>query len=96
MGKVTLVAVEPVAERLEPDSRRVVLEEEVGEGETLEAFVRRLCARFPALAGITLSPASDALLPAYRVHVNGRRVTFFEWSSTVLKDGDRVLFRRKY
>ena len=97
MAKVTVTATEPVAERFgATGKKRVRFEEPLGDGETLEAFVRRLCVRLPTLAEITLSPFSGALVPGYRVHVNGRRVPFADWPTTPLSDGDRVLFRRKY
>ena len=97
MAKVTVTATVPVAERFGAGGKpRVRFEEPLADGETLEAFVRRLCTRLPALADITLSPFSNALTPAYRVHVNGRRVPFADWSTTRLSDGDRLLFRRKY
>ncbi len=97
MAKVTVTATEPIAERFGASGRaRVRLEEPLADGETLEAFVRRLCLRLPALTDITLSPFSGELTPAYRVHVNGKRVPLAEWSTTRLSDGDRLLFRRKY
>lgn len=96
MARVKVIALEPVAERLGgPSSERVEFQEEVSEGETLESLVSRLTDRKPALAEITYSPAG-ALVPSYRVLVNGTRIPFHDWGSCVLRDGDQIVFRRKF
>jgi molybdopterin converting factor small subunit len=95
MARVTVMALEPVAERLGgPGEKRAKLQEEVSEAETLEGLVRRLTDRSLALSEITFSPAG-AIVPGYRVLVNGTRIPFHDWGSYVLKDGDRIVFRRK-
>ena len=37
----------------------------------------------------------DAMAPDYMIHVNGARMPLFDWPTTVMKDGDRILFRRR-
>ena len=95
MAKVTVIALEPLAERLgSPDRRRATFEEEVRERETLESFVRQLASAYPRFGEITFSPASDAMVPAYRIHVNRVRIPQYDWPTATLKDGDHILFRR--
>ena len=95
MAKVTITALERVAKRLGFEGRqRARFSQEIGEGETLDSLVRRLAASHPSFADNTFSPASDAMVPDYRVHVNGTVIPLFDWPTTVLKHGDRILLRR--
>ena len=96
MTRLKVIALEPVAERLgDPVEKRVEFHEEVGETETVEDLVRRIASRNPALSGITFSPAG-AMVPDYRVLVNGTRIPLHDWGSHVLKDGDQIVFRRRF
>ena len=95
MARVTVTALEPLAERLGSlDKPQVTFEEEIHDRETLEDFVRRLANAHPRLGGITFSPASDAMVPAYRIHVNRVKVPQYDWPTATLKDGDHILFTR--
>ena len=97
MAQVRVIAYEPVAASLGSAGRRSVrFSREIAEHETVEDFVRRLTASHPALADITFSPSSEAMVPAYRIFVNGTRIPLAEWATTRLEDGDRVMFRRMY
>jgi len=94
-AQVRVIAYEPVATRLGSATRRSVrFSQEIAQGETLDDLVRELAASHPALADITFSPASEAMVPAYRIFVNGTRIPLAEWATTRLEDGDRVMFRQ--
>jgi len=95
MAKVKIIALESIARRLGfKNKRRARFSHDCGKGETLEGLVRLLAADHPALADITYSQISGALTPDYRIHLNRTKIPFFDWPTTLLRDGDEVLLRR--
>lgn len=95
--KVDITVLGPISARLGlGDAERATFEEEIREGETVESLVRRLAVRHRAFGEVTFSPGSEELIPTYRILVNDSLVPFNDWSSRLLKHGDRIVFRRRF
>ena len=62
----------------------------------VEDVVRRLGVRFKAFGDITFSPSSEALIPSHRVLLNGKLIPDYDWPSTGLMPGDRMVLRRRH
>ncbi len=71
-------------------SSRVVLEQEIGEGETVRTLLEKLVAREEKLKPHLFDPDSGRFTDQVSVVVNDRYVDLLDGLDTGLKDGDRI------
>lgn len=92
MGRVKLEIL-PWATRAfgSSSSGRLVLREEVEEGNTVEDLFVRLASRYQAFGDVAFDPAARRLTGQVTVIYNGRLLELAEGLETKLRDGDTLL-----
>ncbi len=90
IGKVTLQfwMAGPVGEG---QAGRIMMEEEIHEGESLRSLLNRLAGRLPKLPGPIFDPETQTLSSEVAVMVNEHLNHFSQGLETKLKNGDRIL-----
>jgi len=95
MAKVQVEIGSWLSERLSPEHpRRLVLEEEVEEGQALKTFLDRLAAKHKAFGEVVFNRESQKLYNHILVIVNGRLMR--SPMEMRLRDGDRIAFYPVY
>ena len=77
-------------------SERVVLEEEIGPGETLRTVLKRLSARHPDLNRALWAEGSEELGEHIEVAVNDSLLGVRHHLDSEIKDGDAILLMGQY
>ena len=72
-------------------SGRVVMEEDIQEGESLRSLLNRLSGRLPQLAGPIFDPETQTLSSEVTMLINDHLDHFSHGLETKLKNGDRIL-----
>lgn len=86
-----------LSERLNPEHpRRLVLEEEVEEGQALKTLLDRLAAKYEAFGQVVFNRESQKLYDHVRVIVNGHLMTLPTAVEMRLQDGDQIAFYPVY
>ena len=75
-----------------PGSERLVLEEPVGEGDTVRDLLNRLAARHQVFREFVFDVNTQELTSLVSVVYNGRLLELVQGVRTPLKDGDNLLF----
>lgn len=73
-------------------SRPLVLEEEIGEAESMQTLLNRLARLYPVFREHIFDVEAQELTGRVTVIYNGRLLELAEGLSTRLKDGDRLIF----
>jgi molybdopterin synthase sulfur carrier subunit len=69
---------------------RLILEEEVEEGATTGALLRKLAAEHPALTEAIFDPSGERLSGRISIVLNGRLLNLLNGLDTSVRDGDIV------
>ncbi len=93
MGKVRLEIWPWLSRHEEPTGfRRIILEEEVGEGETVRDFLSRMAEAHRVFREVIFNPQSKELSRQVTVIYNDRLLELAAGLDTALQDGDRLSF----
>lgn len=97
MAKVQVEIGYWLSERIVPEEGgRLLLEEEVEEGETLSGFLEGLAARHSGFGEVIYDPERRELYPYVQMIYKGCLIRWKEASRIALADGDRIAFQPMY
>ncbi len=93
MGKVRLEILAWLSGQMSsPSSERLILEEEVKEGETVKDLLNRLAAQHQVFREFVFDVKAQELTSVVSVIYNGRLLELVQGIQTPLKDGDNLMF----
>lgn len=75
---------------------RLVVTEDVEEGETVREMLNRLAARHEKFSQVIFDPKSQRLTDSVSLVFNGRLIELLNGLDTPMKDGDAILFLPAY
>ena len=90
-GRVRLEILPWVTRAFGSSGRRLVLEDEIDEGDTVGDLLARLASKYPTFGEMAFDPVSRLLTGQVTVIHNGLMLELAEGLSTKLRDGDNLL-----